>query len=85
MCIWCTQLSILCKCESLGRFAVASPSVKADVEVAEGLHVSLFGFEGIIAGEDLVKVNIVVEEYVIPLQVWEDQIPWDSKNRFSII
>ena len=50
-----------------GRFAVASPSVKADVEVAKGLCVFVFRLEGIIACKDLIKVNIAVEEDIVPL------------------
>ena len=63
-----------------GRFA-ATTSVKADVEVAEGLCVFVIRCEGIVAGENFVKVNIAVEENVIPLSFWEDWIPWDCEDR----
>jgi len=49
-----------------GRFA-ASSSVKADIEVADRLSVSVFRFEGIITGENFVEIDVSVEEYIVPL------------------
>ena len=64
----CSCVSGVCDCPSsinmnLFRiFAAASPGVKADIEVAKGLCVSVFRFKGIIAGENFVEINVAVND-----------------------
>jgi len=62
------------------QFCTTSSCVNADIEVSDSLCISVVGFKGIVTCEDFVKVDIPIEQDVIPLSVGEDRTSLESED-----
>ena len=82
----CSHVSCVCDCplpidsDLLLQFHTTSSHVDADIKVSDSLHISVVGLKCIVSCEDFVKVNILIEQDVIPLNIGEDRASRESED-----